>query len=59
MARTRVDAADRTVRLLETLVLLHLHSLGTPQDKIARMLGRQKAWVNVALKGVPKARKES
>jgi hypothetical protein len=54
----RGDSQQRVIELLEKLVLLQLHALGTPQDKAARLLGKQKAWVNAALKGLPKARKE-
>ena len=58
MARKRVEAGRQSVELLEKLVLLQLHALGTSQDKIAKFLSKQKAWVNACLKGVPKPRKE-
>ncbi len=54
MPGRRVEAESRLVDLLEKLVMLQLHSLGATQDKIARILGKQKAWVNKCLKGVPK-----
>jgi hypothetical protein len=48
---------DRAADLLEKLLVLQLHALGTSQDRIARMVGRQKAWVNDLLKGLPKVPK--
>lgn len=40
--------------LLEKLLVLQLHSLGVTQANIAKMVGRQKLWVNAFLKGLPK-----
>ena len=54
MARTRVEAESRSVELIEKMVLVQLHALGTPQGTIARVLGKSKKWVNKYLKGVPK-----
>jgi hypothetical protein len=58
MAKRRVQPQDRAVELLEKLLLLQLHAMGAPQGKIAKILGRQTAWVNAALRGLPKATKE-
>jgi hypothetical protein len=49
---------DRSVELLERLILLQLHTMGATQDTIAKFLGRQKAWVNSCLKGVPRPTRE-
>lgn len=40
--------------LLEKLLVVQLYTLGTRQDKIAKIVGRQKLWVNALLKGVPR-----
>jgi hypothetical protein len=58
MVRRRVEPENRSVELLEKLLLMQLHALGATQDKIARLLGKQKAWVNACLKGLPRARRE-
>jgi hypothetical protein len=31
-----------------------LYALGAPQDRIAKVVGRQKAWVNELVRGLPK-----
>jgi hypothetical protein len=59
MPKRRGEVESRSVELLERLVLLELHALGVSQERIARFLGKQKAWVNRCLKGIPKPRKES
>ncbi len=48
---------DKLEELLQTLIVLHMFSLGATQDKIAKVVGRQKLWVNTILKGLarPKA----
>ncbi len=58
MARKRVEGEDRSVELMEKLVLVQLHALGASQDTIARFLGKAKKWVNKHLKGVPRPKKE-
>jgi hypothetical protein len=58
MPRTSDEADGRCVELLEKLVLLQLHALGATQEKIARFLRKQTAWVNACLKDVPKPKKE-
>ena len=49
MPKKRATPGGREVELLEKLLLLQLHASGASQDKIARFLGRQKAWVNASL----------
>lgn len=51
------NAASETDDLLRKLLVVQLHSLGTKQDTIARVVGKGKLWVNDLLKGVPKAKK--
>jgi hypothetical protein len=48
------DNRDRTAELLEKLLVFQLYALGARQDRIAKAVGRQKAWVNELLKGLPK-----
>jgi hypothetical protein len=40
--------------LLQKLLVLQLFSMGATQDKIAKVVGRQKLWVNTLLKGIPR-----
>lgn len=54
MLRKRGPGGDQTEELLQKLLVLQLHALGTSQDKIARVVGRQKLWVNDLLKGIPR-----
>ncbi len=56
MPAKRVEPESRSLVMLETLVLVQLHALGTPQKVIARVLGKSLTWVNDSLKGVPKPR---
>jgi transcriptional regulator len=44
---------DRVVDLLEKLLVLQLHRSGVTQDRIAKIVGKQKAWVNALVRGVP------
>lgn len=54
MPKKRRDTPDRAVELLEKLLVLQLHALGAAQSRIAKAVGRQTAWVNQLLKGLPK-----
>ena len=44
---------DKVEELLQTLIVLQMFTMGVPQDKIAKVVGRQKLWVNGILKGIP------
>jgi len=44
---------DKLEELLQTLIVLQMFALGATQDKIAKVVGRQKLWVNNVLKGLP------
>ncbi len=57
MAAKRAEPESRSLVMLETLALVQLYSLGTPQKVIARILGKSLTWVNASLKGVPKPKK--
>ena len=54
MPKKRRENADRVVELLETLLVFQLYALGLDQKRIAKAVGRQTAWVNELLKGLPK-----
>jgi len=58
MPGRRLEPESRSLVMLETLVLVQLHALGTPQKVIARVLGKSLTWVNDSLKGVPRPKKE-
>ncbi len=54
MAKKTREDPDRAAVLLEKLLVFQLYALGAPQDRIAKAVGRQKAWVNELVKGLPK-----
>lgn len=43
---------DKLEELLQTLIVLQMFALGGSQEKIAKVVGRQKLWVNSILKGL-------
>lgn len=45
--------------LLAKMLAVQLHSMGATQDQIARVVGKQKLWVNKLLRGVPRKAKET
>jgi len=54
VTKKRRDNPDRAVELLERLLVIQLYALGAAQNCIAKVVGRQTAWVNKLLKGLPK-----
>ena len=50
---------DKLEALLQTMIVLQMFALGVPQDKIAKVVGRQKLWVSGVLKGVPRPKSAS
>jgi hypothetical protein len=50
-ARGKQVSDEKT--LLEKLLAVQLYTLGVPQANIAKIVGRQKLWVNSLLKGIP------
>ena len=54
MPEPRRVEGDRVEELLQKLLVLQMFAMGTPQDKIAKVVGRQKLWVNTVLKGIPR-----
>jgi len=57
MPKKKNGGSDKSIELLEKILVVHLHTLGVAQDKIAKIAGRQKAWVNSLLQGLPKVKK--
>lgn len=53
LKKTRANP-DRAADVLEKLLVFQLYALGAPQDRIAKAVGRQKAWVNKLVSGLPK-----
>jgi hypothetical protein len=47
---------DKLEELLQTQIVLQMFALGASQNKIAKVVGRQKLWVNTILKGLPRAK---
>ena len=47
---------DKLEELLQTQIVLQMFALGASQDKIAKVVGRQKLWVNSILKGLPRTK---
>jgi len=54
MPKSKKDEKGRTIELLEKLLLMQMHSMGATQGQIARVMGKQKAWVNGVVRGVPR-----
>lgn len=52
------ETPNHVAELLEKLLVFQLHALGVPQDRIAKAVGRQKAWVNDLVRGLPKGGRE-
>ena len=56
MTKAKKEDGDRSIELLEKLLVLQMHSMGATQDQIAKTVGRQKLWVNSMLRGMPRGR---
>ncbi len=54
MPKKTQDKPDRSIDLLEKLLVFQLYALGAPQDRIAKIVGRRRAWIDQLIKGVPK-----
>ena len=50
---------DKLEDLLQKLIVLQMFALGASHDRIAKVVGRQKLWVNTVLKGVPRPKPAS
>jgi hypothetical protein len=51
------DEKEETLNLLRKMLVFQLNPMGVHQDKIAKIVGKQKAWVNDLLKCIPKGGK--
>jgi len=58
MPRSGRVEGDKLEELLQKLLVLQMFSMGATQDKIAKVVGRQKMWVNTVLKGIPRKERE-
>jgi len=54
MPPKRNHESERTTELLEKILVMQMHAMGATQDQIARVVGKQKLWVNGILKKVPR-----
>ena len=54
MPKRSYEPGQRVTELLEKLLVLQLYGLGAAQEHIAKVVGRQKLWVNTVLKGLPR-----
>ncbi|HUU41208.1 MAG TPA: hypothetical protein VMW42_09715 [Desulfatiglandales bacterium] len=57
MPRNKSKEQNRTIDLLEKMLVFQLYALGINQERIAKTVGRQRIWVNNLLKGIPKGGK--
>ncbi len=57
MPKKKSPEKDAKVDLLQKMLVFQLYALGVPQERIAKTVGRQVAWVNDLLKGIPKGGK--
>lgn len=54
MPKASKNESDRTIELLEKLLVMQMHAMGATQEQIAKVVGRQKLWVNGLLKKIPR-----
>jgi hypothetical protein len=57
MPKKKSPEKDPNVDLLQKMLVFQLYALGVSQERIAKIVGRQRAWVNDLLKGIPKGGK--
>ena len=57
MPKKRHAEEENTIDLLQKMLVFQLYALRVPQDSIAKTVGKQTAWVNDLLKGIPKGGK--
>jgi len=57
MPKRIVDEKDETVSLITKMLVFQLFNMGANQRKIAKIVGKKKAWVNDLLKGIQKGGK--
>lgn len=54
MAKRAGAETEKVEELLQKLLVIQMFSIGASQEKIAKVVGRQKLWVNGILKGIPR-----
>ena len=59
MQKNRNNEKADVEDLLRKILVFQLYALGLPQDRIAKTVGRQKAWVNDLVKVVTKGGKQN
>ena len=52
--RGSANDLERIEELVQKLLVLQMVSMGATQEKTAKVVGRQKQWVNEILKGIPR-----
>lgn len=52
--RRTTPESERVEELLQKLLVVQMFSMGATQEKIAKVVGRQKQCVNDILKGMPR-----
>lgn len=52
--RGAANDLERVEEVLQKLLVLQMFSMGATQEKTAKVVGRQKQWVNEILKGMPR-----
>jgi hypothetical protein len=57
MPKITKEKKDESSDLLAKILIFQLFTMGVKQDRIARTVGKGKAWVNNLLKGIPKGGK--
>jgi hypothetical protein len=57
MPKKKSVKEENSIDLLQKMLVFQLYALGVSQEKIAKTVGRQKAWVNDLVKGIPKGGK--
>lgn len=51
------EEQTRTIELLEKILVFQLCALGIKQERIAKTVRKNRAWVNKLVKGIPKGTK--
>lgn len=54
MAKNKNIEKDRSIDLLEKMLIFQLYKIKMPQARIAKIIGKKTSWVNTLLKNMPK-----
>ncbi len=55
MSGSKGNELDRTIELLERILVFQLYALGVPQPRIAKITEKSAGWVNSLVKGIPRS----